>query len=199
MINHRQLSLALPLLLLRVLAGTKANPQTDATNNKLDKQQSMETTTPSVRAANASGFDFEEVVRTCNASFTVPLGKFRRKHIVHSVQIIYDIFGNISRVYSAIQWNRRIAEHNRQNRHGKCDWRTINKLSLTVACSASWNATWRTRAFCEIGNWILHWSGKLCGQPLETRYPSAKMKAVRLLSYCCRSARFLMYMILIVF
>nr|XP_014097710.1 general odorant-binding protein 84a [Bactrocera oleae] len=73
MINHRQLSLALPLLLLRVLAGTKANPQTDATNNKLDKQQSMETTTPSVRAANVSGFDFEEVVRTCNASFTVPL------------------------------------------------------------------------------------------------------------------------------
>ncbi|XP_011206667.2 general odorant-binding protein 84a [Bactrocera dorsalis] len=73
MINHRLLILALSLVLLGFLAGTRAHPETDATNNKLDKQQSMEMTTPTAGAANETGFDFEEVVRTCNASYTIPL------------------------------------------------------------------------------------------------------------------------------
>ncbi|XP_018787917.1 PREDICTED: general odorant-binding protein 84a-like [Bactrocera latifrons] len=73
MINHRLLSLALSLLLLGFLAGTWAYPEIDATDNKLDKQQPMETTTPNAGAANETGFDFLEVVRTCNASYTIPL------------------------------------------------------------------------------------------------------------------------------
>nr|QKN21113.1 odorant-binding protein [Bactrocera correcta] len=73
MINHRLLCLALSLVLLGFLAGARAHPETDATDNKLDKQQSMETTTPSAGAANETGFDFQEVVRTCNASYTIPL------------------------------------------------------------------------------------------------------------------------------
>nr|ALS40412.1 general odorant binding protein 84a-like protein-1 [Zeugodacus tau]QKN21561.1 odorant-binding protein [Zeugodacus tau] len=78
MVNHRQVELALSVLLLGALAGTTADAQSDATDNKLDKQQSMETTTPMAEAANASGFDFQDVVRTCNASFTIPLEYIQR-------------------------------------------------------------------------------------------------------------------------
>lgn len=86
MINNRQLRLALSLLLFGFYAGAVANPQTSqasGTDTTLDKQQSTETTTQMADARNESGFDFQEVVRTCNASFTIPLGQFRHQHVIH--------------------------------------------------------------------------------------------------------------------
>lgn len=77
MLDHRHLNIILLLLQFGIMSSGAADAQTNLTNNASDQLQAVENTTPMVEEEHEMGFDFDAVVRTCNASFAIPLGEFR--------------------------------------------------------------------------------------------------------------------------
>uniref|UniRef100_W8BDG8 Pheromone-binding protein-related protein 4 n=2 Tax=Ceratitis capitata TaxID=7213 RepID=W8BDG8_CERCA len=78
MLDHRHLNIILLLLQFGIMSSGAADAQTNLTNNASDQLQAVENTTPMVEEEHEMGFDFDAVVRTCNASFAIPLELIQR-------------------------------------------------------------------------------------------------------------------------
>ncbi|XP_053947519.1 general odorant-binding protein 84a-like [Anastrepha ludens] len=70
------LDIVVSLIIVVAISFTYA--QTNSKNNGVDEQPSIEMTTAMADDGSAQGFDYKEVVRICNASFTVPLEYMQR-------------------------------------------------------------------------------------------------------------------------